>query len=148
LFLTNLLSILLAGGAVFAVLNLGGASVDGKDLTKKEQRKVYTYIGIGVLLIAVPLAAATISVARSSSAQSQISNLTQDWLEKNDSDLVLDAVDVFNKDVQITLHGTSDPVPLEELRVVLESAFPQMDEALLRINAAKLVPVPEAVAEE
>jgi hypothetical protein len=87
-------------------------------------------------------------VARSSSAQSQISNLTQDWLEKNDSDLVLDAVDVFNKDVQITLHGTSDPVPLEELRVVLESAFPQMDEALLRINVARLVSVPAAVAEE
>jgi uncharacterized hydrophobic protein (TIGR00271 family) len=148
LFLTNLMSILLAGGAVFAVLNLGGASVDGKDLTKERQRKVYTYIGIGVLLIAIPLAAATFTVARSSSAQSQISNLTQDWLEKTDSDLALDAVDVFNNDVQITLHGTSDPKPLEELREVLEEAFPQVDEALLRINASKVVPVPEAVVSE
>ena len=43
LFLTNLLSILLAGGLVFALLNLGSASVDDKDITKAAQRKAYKY---------------------------------------------------------------------------------------------------------
>ena len=42
LFLTNLLSILLAGGAVFALLNLGPASIKGRELTRGAQRKAYT----------------------------------------------------------------------------------------------------------
>ncbi len=148
LFLTNLLSILLAGGAVFALLNLGSASVAGRDLTQKKQRKVYRDIAIGVLLIAVPLAVATFSVAKSSAAQSQISDLTQEWLEENQSDLELDGVNVFSNNVEITLHGSSDPEPISELRAGLEEAYPQIDEASLRINVAKVVPVPETIVEE
>jgi uncharacterized hydrophobic protein (TIGR00271 family) len=148
LFLTNLLSILLAGGAVFALLNLGGASIASKDLNKAKQRRIYTYIAIGVLLITVPLALATFSVARSSSATSQISELTQEWLDETGSDLMLDEVKVFNRDVEVILHGSSDPTPLSELREVLESAFPEIDEAILRINNAKVLPVLQAAAKE
>lgn len=148
LFLTNLLSILLAGGAVFALLNLSGASIKGKDLSKTKQRKVYTYIGIGVLLVTVPLAVATFSVAKSSAVQSKISDLTQQWLEENQSDLELDGVNVFSNNVEIILHGSSDPEPLSELRAGLEEAYPQMDQAALRINVAKVVPVPETSVEE
>jgi uncharacterized hydrophobic protein (TIGR00271 family) len=148
LFLTNLLSILLAGGVVFAILNLSGAAVEGRDLTKERQRKVYTYIAIGVLLIAVPLAVATFSVARSSSAQSQISDVTLDWLDSNQSDLELDEVNVFNNNVEIILHGSARPEPISELREDLEEAFPQMEDATLRINVARSVPVPETTAEE
>jgi uncharacterized hydrophobic protein (TIGR00271 family) len=148
LFLTNLLSILLAGGAVFALLNLGGASVKGRDLTPEKQRKVYTYIGIGVLLITVPLAVATFTVAKSSAAQSQISDLTQEWLEENQSDLELDEVNVFSNNVEIILHGSSDPEPISELRASLEETYPQVGEASLRINVAKVVPIPETTGEE
>ena len=148
LFLTNLLSILLAGGAVLGLLNLGGASVKGRDLTKDRQRRVYTYIAIGVVLVTVPLAVATFRVAESSAAQSRISDLTQEWLEESGSDLELDGVQVFNNSVQISLHGSSDPEPISELRAGLEEAFPQMEEAMLRINAAKVIPVPEAAGEE
>ena len=70
---------------------------------------------------------------------SSSTELALDWLEKTESDLSLDEVNVFNKDVEIVLHGTSDPKPLADLREVLEEAFPQMDEALLRINVARTV---------
>ena len=148
LFLTNLFSILLAGGVVFAILNLGGAAVAGRDLTKEKQHRLYIYIAIGVLLISVPLAVATVSVAKSSAAQSKISNITADWLEDNQSDLELDEVNVFNNNVEITLHGSADPEPISELRAGLEEVFPQMDEAILRINSAKVIPVPETTGED
>ncbi len=148
LFLTNLLSILLAGGAVFALLNLGGASVKGRDLTREKQRRAYRYITIGVLLVALPLAVATFSVARSSSVQSEISYLTLDWIESNHLDLELDEVNVFNENVEIIVHGSTDPEPLSELRAGLEEAFPQVEEANLRINVARILPILEAAEEE
>lgn len=96
----------------------------------------------------MPLALATFSVARSSTAQSRVTDLTLDWLEDNESDLELDEVNVFNTSVGMVLHGSSEPEPLDDLRASLEEAFPQMEEANLRINVAKLVPVPEVVVEE
>jgi hypothetical protein len=99
-------------------------------------------------LVTVPLAVATFSVAKSSSAQSQISDVTLDWLDSNQSDLELDEVNVFNNNVEIILHGSANPEPISELREDLEEAFPQMEDATLRINVARSVPIPETTAEE
>jgi len=144
LFLTNLLSILLAGGAVFALLNLGGAAVEGRDLAKARERRVYAYIAIGVLLITMPLAVATFSVAKSSSAQLQIRHIILDWLDRNDIALELHEVNVFDQNVEIIVNGSAEPEPLAELRGSLESAFPQMEEAIMRIDVARTLPIPEA----
>lgn len=148
LFITNLLAILLAGGVVFALLNLSGASVAVRDLPPAKQRRVYAYIAIGVLLVSIPLAAATYRVAKISSTQSLIGEVTLNWLDRNQLDLELDGVNLLDNNVEIILHGSSGPEPLDELRKNLEEVFPQIEEAKLRINVAQSVPIPSMVAAE
>jgi hypothetical protein len=112
------------------------------------KRKLELHIAIGVLLIAVPLELATFSVAKSSRQQSQVTDITLDWLDRNDTPLELDGVNVFNKNVEIVLHGSVEPQAMSELAEELESAFPEMGEAKLQINVAGVLPVPRAVSEE
>lgn len=141
LFLTNLLSILLAGGFVFALLNLGHASVT-KDVTKEKQRKAYKYIGFAVLLVAIPLSLTTFKVTRDSVIQTRVHDVTADWLDSSNTDLELEDVTVFGKTVNITLNGSSDPESLEELGAAIRESSPRLDNAGLRIKVSKEIPVP------
>ena len=142
LFLTNLLSILLAGGAVFGLLNLGSAAIEGQDLTYEAKRKAYTYIVLGVLLVTVPLAITSYTVGRDSILQNQIIILTESWLNDSESNLELDQVRVFDNDVEIIVHGFSEPTELAELGEELETIFPEMEEANLDIRFSTKIPVP------
>ncbi|UCC51629.1 MAG: DUF389 domain-containing protein [Anaerolineaceae bacterium] len=148
LFLTNLLSILLAGGIVFLLLDLGGASFEERELTRARARRVYAFITLGVLLVTVPLAAATFRVAKNSANQSQIGEITLDWLDRNDIALELREVNVFNRDVEIIVNGSDEPEPISELREELESAFPQMEEVIMKIDVAEAILVPKITMEE
>ena len=71
LFLTNLLSILLAGGAVFAVLGLGAAVKS--DMSREKKRTAYQIVTLGVLLVAIPLTIATVRIGRDSEFSSPLS---------------------------------------------------------------------------
>jgi uncharacterized hydrophobic protein (TIGR00271 family) len=148
LFLTNLLSILLAGGIVFLILDLGGASLEKRELSRASARRVYAYIALGVLLVTVPLAAATFRVAKSSSQKSQVRDITLDWLDRNDIALELREVNVFNQGVEIIVNGSDEPEPITELREELESAFPQMEKAIMKIDVTEAVPIPEETSDE
>ena len=148
LFLTNLLSILLAGGIVFFILDLGGASLGKRDLTRASARRVYAYVALGVLLVTAPLAAATIRVAENSSHKSQIRDITLDWLDRNDIALELQKVNVLNQDVEIIVNGSDEPEPMEELREALDNAFPEMEEAIMKIDLGEAVLIPEKTSEE
>jgi uncharacterized membrane protein len=55
LFITNYLSILLAGGGVLALLGLGQAATTR--VTGTARRNAYIVIGVAVLIVAIPLAA-------------------------------------------------------------------------------------------
>jgi uncharacterized hydrophobic protein (TIGR00271 family) len=147
LFLTNLLSILLAGGAVFALLRLGPAAIEGQDLTREAQRKAYTYIAIGVLLVAIPLAITSYRVARDSLLQLQIINAAEGWLAESDTDVKLDQVHVFDRDVQIIVRGASDPPSATEFGQELERLFPKMEDANLDIRFSKEIQIPRSGAE-
>jgi len=101
LFITNLLSILLAGEGVFAILHLGKAAVAGQDLTRTAQHKAYTYIGIAVLLVAIPLGWTTYRVGRDAVLEYQMIAVTQEWLTESESELKLDDVHIFDNNVEI-----------------------------------------------
>jgi uncharacterized hydrophobic protein (TIGR00271 family) len=148
LFLTNLLSILLAGGIVFLILDLGSASIEQRELTRASARRVYAYIALGVLFVTILLAAATFRVAQISSHQSQIRDITLDWLDRNDIVLELHDVNVFNRDVEIIVNGSEDPEPISELREELESIFPQIEKTIMKINVVEAVPTPEIKTDE
>jgi len=143
LFLTNLLSILLAGGAVFALLNLGRAAIAGQDLTQEGRRKAYTYITIGVLLVAIPLALTTYRVGRDAFLESQVISVTEDWLVESESELKLAGVTVNGDDVRIVVHGFSEPQLIENLGADLSTQVPRLDNFTMSINVSRELPIPK-----
>jgi uncharacterized membrane protein len=141
LFLTNLFSILLAGGAVLGLLRLAPASIEGQDLTRERRRRVYTYIAFGILLVTVPLSLTSYRVSQDSLTQLQIIDITDRWLIESDSDLVLDQVHVFDKDVDIIVRGFSDPPSTTELGQEIEILFPKIEDAKLDIRISREIPI-------
>lgn len=149
LFITNLLSILLAGGFVFALLNLSKASVTNtKDVAKEKQRKAYKYIGFALLLVAIPLSITTFQVARDSVLQTRINDVAESWLSSSETDLNLHDVTVFGNTVNIALNGSSDPESLDELGAAIRGISPRLDDVGLRISVSKDVPVPTSGSED
>jgi uncharacterized membrane protein len=141
LFLTNLFSILLAGGAVLGLLRLAPASIEGQDLARERRRRVYTYIAFGILLVTVPLSLTSYRVSQDSLTQLQIIDITDRWLIESDSDLVLDQVHVFDKDVDIIVRGFSDPPSTTELGQEIEILFPKIEDAKLDIRISREIPI-------
>lgn len=148
LFVTNLLSILLAGGAVFALLGLGQAAVESRDLSQRAERRVYTYIAMGVLLVAIPLSLTTFRVAKDSSTQLQARQLALEWIDSSEIEHVLNQVTSNDGDLLIELNGPQDRIPVLELAQRLEEAIPNLNSATLRINYAKDVPIRQVAGEE
>ena len=141
LFLTNLLSILLAGGLVFAVLGLSGASIKDKDITKATQRKAYKYILIGVLLVAIPLGVTTYRVTRDSLWQNRAQTVIATWLADSGNEQELESVKVFGNAMNITLSGTEDLLAVDELGQALQDMNAHIDDVTVKINQAKEIPV-------
>lgn len=102
-------------GAVFALLNLGPVSIKGREITREGQRKAYIYIGLGVLLVTIPLAINGYRVTRETYLEWQIIPIAEEWLRASDSDLKLDDVNVFGDEVEVVLNGSSDPPPWYQL---------------------------------
>jgi uncharacterized membrane protein len=146
LFLTNFLSILLAGGAVFALLNLGQAAIEEQDLTQEGRRKAYTYITVGVLLVAIPLAITTYRVGRDSILEAQVISVTEDWLVESESELLLAGVTVNGDDVRILVHGFREPKMIEQLGADLYAQVPSLDEYTMAINLSREMPIPKGKA--
>ena len=78
LFLTNFFSILLAGGGVFALLGLSKASMD--QMTGPARRRVLWLIGLGTLLVIIPLTATSIQTGRDGILQFQTRQASEAWL--------------------------------------------------------------------
>jgi hypothetical protein len=100
---------------VFALLNLGPVSIKGREITREGQHKAYIYIGLGVLLVTIPLAINGYRVARETYLEWQIIPIAEEWLRASDSDLKLDDVNVFGDEVEVVLNGSSDPLPWYQL---------------------------------
>ena len=134
LFVTNFLSILLAGGAVFALLGLGQASIASRELPPKAERRVYRYIALGVILVALPLALTTFRVAQDSYLQVRAKQITSEWIELIETDHELNQVTANQGDLLIELNGPQEPPTVSELANQLEEALPQLETATLRIH--------------
>ncbi|UCE88503.1 MAG: TIGR00341 family protein [Pseudomonadota bacterium] len=124
LFLTNLLSILLAGGAVFALLGLGAAVTSGMSHLKK--RTAYQIIVLGVLLVAIPLTIATTRVARDSIAQARITTIVDQWMSQYPTGFVIKSVLVSGNTAKIIVSGTERPSTIEDLGAEIQSQIKQI----------------------
>ena len=130
LFLTNLLSILLAGGAVFALLGLGAAVTS--DMSHLRKRTAYQIVTVGVVLIAIPLAIATTRVARDSVAQARITTLVNQWVKQYPSDIVIKSVLVSGNTAKVIISGTEKPSTIEDLGAEIQSEVKRIAKVELR----------------
>jgi uncharacterized membrane protein len=103
-FLTNFLSILLAGGAVLALLGLSTASTEG--LRSAARRRAFILIVIGVLLVVVPLATTTKQVYEHALISRDTALLAQEWMAETDYDI--SRVAVSGDQVELVIFGSGD----------------------------------------
>lgn len=130
LFMTNFLSILLAGGLVFWVMGLQTAATE--EMSHFNRRKAYRIIAVGVILIAIPLATTSIKVARDSINQVKITTIANEWVGQSDSDFVIKSVLVSGDTADIVISGTDQPNDITSLGSEIQSEIDRITEVDLR----------------
>ena len=124
LFLTNLLSILMAGGCVFALLGLHKAVT--VILSHVNKRRVYSIITLGLLLIAIPLTITSIRVTHDTIAQAKITRITNQWVSQYPGDFVITSVYIYGDYVKIIISGSDKPSSIEDLGAKIKSNIKQI----------------------
>jgi uncharacterized hydrophobic protein (TIGR00271 family) len=117
LFLTNLLSILLAGGGVLALLGLGAAAT--QDLHGHRRRNAFLVIALGVLLVSLPLAATSIRLTRETLTEYGTIQVVREWLAQ--SGYEPERIDAHGGVVRLGIWGEGDLPPLSDLEAAIES---------------------------
>ena len=120
LFLTNLVSIILAAMIVFALT--GFAPVSKMKENAIEIKRVAMTVVIAVILIAIPLAFTVTSVLATAARQTNAQNAVETWLEPT-PDLVLNSVEVKGSNVSIILTGAQGFPEVPDLEDALAEAF-------------------------
>ncbi len=142
LFLTNFLSILLAGGGVFALLGLSAAST--KELADAARRKAFIYIAIGILLVTIPLGLTSYNVARETIIESETQDLTEQWLQ--DTAFVISDIEAKGDIVTVIISGFGDPPPIDTLGEDFQQAVGPDIRIRLRIIPSQSVIYPEVAS--
>ena len=111
LFLTNFLSILLAGGAVLALLGLRRASVKG--LEGHTRRNAYLLIVLVLVLVIIPLGTTTAGIFQQRQIEKETVQLAYKWVA--DKDYSIRRVQVVEDQVILEIYGTGQRPDLSEL---------------------------------
>jgi uncharacterized hydrophobic protein (TIGR00271 family) len=111
LFLTNFLSILLAGGGTLALLGLSAAS--NKKLNADARRKAFIFITIGILLVAVPLGITTWQVFEENLAEGVTKQVAQEWVDQTGYEV--SRIEADGDRITLTINGSGNRPTLSEL---------------------------------
>ena len=122
LFLTNFLSILLAGGGVFALLGLSKASMSKLEGTSR--RNAFLLIALGTMLVIIPLAATSINTGRAGLIQFHATQATKEWLADSEAYELVDVKSTANA-VEVRISGDGSLPPTEELITSMASRTEQ-----------------------
>jgi uncharacterized hydrophobic protein (TIGR00271 family) len=117
LFVTNFLSILLAGGGTLALLGLGVAAT--KKLDTGARRRAFSLVAFGVLLVIIPLGVTTYRVFQESLTELATKNVAQEWTAETDFEVA--RVDANGNQVNIVINGSGAAPALPELGDTLAS---------------------------
>jgi len=117
LFITNFLSILLAGGATFIALGLSAASID--EVKTNIRRKAFVFIIIGTLLVRSQLAITSYKVARESNLEYRAQEIAQKWLDQTGFDLI--KLKVMKNHIALVITGSGEIPPLSDFVTDLNS---------------------------
>jgi uncharacterized hydrophobic protein (TIGR00271 family) len=143
LFLTNFVSILLAGGGMFALLGLSAATT--KELAGPARRKAFIYVALGALIVAIPLAATSIQVARESIAEFQTRRFTRQWL--SDTTFDVNRIDAAGGEIEIVISGFGEPPPLPDLAADLQSSLGPDVKVKLKVVPSQVLRFPEPASD-
>jgi uncharacterized hydrophobic protein (TIGR00271 family) len=111
LFITNFLSILLAGGGVLMLLGLGRAATH--DVKGKARRNAFIAIGLSVLIVTVPLAITGSRIATDTRAQVVSTEVVGAWLAK--TDYKIRDIQASGSQINIIIIGHGDPPVFADL---------------------------------
>ena len=117
LFVTNFLSILLAGGGTLALLGLGVAAT--KKLDTGARRRAFSLVAFGVLLVIIPLGVTTYRVFQESLTELATKNVAQEWVDETDFEV--SRVKAKGNQVNIVINGSGAAPALPELGDTLAS---------------------------
>jgi len=120
LFLTNLVSIILAAMIVFALT--GFAPVSRMKKNASQIKQVAFAVSLAALVIAIPLAFTVSSVITSAAHQAAAKKATTEWLVDSD-ELELVSVTVKGDQVDVVLAGSEGIPPIEDLADALTSSL-------------------------
>lgn len=143
LFITNLLSILLAGGATLMLLGLSAASTD--EMTQTIRRKAFAVIFFGTLLVAVPLAITSINVAQKSRLEYQARETAHEWLAQTGFDLI--KLEVVRNRLELVITGSGEPPSLSEYGVNLRSNVDKETQIKLNVISTRAEQYPKQALE-
>jgi uncharacterized hydrophobic protein (TIGR00271 family) len=111
LFLTNFLSILLAGGAVLALLGLRRAAVKG--LEGHTRRNAYLLIVLALALVIIPLGTTTVGIFQQRQMEKETVQLAYQWVANKDYSIR--RIQVIEDQVILEIYGTGERPVLSEL---------------------------------
>ena len=120
LFLTNLVSIILAAMVVFALT--GFAPVSRMQENANEIKRIALTVSIAAILIAIPLAFTVSSVITTAANQANAQEAVEGWLEDSPA-LELYRVEVKGSDVSIVVTGAENIPPIQDAEDALSESF-------------------------
>ena len=143
LFLTNFVSILLAGGGTLALLGLSAASTH--ELTGKARRKAFLSVAIGALIIAIPLAATTVQVGQETMAERQIESAAKQWLA--DTQFEVSKVTANGNQIEVVVIGSGDPPAFTGLDGNLPTVLRQPTKVIFKFFPSTEISFPDIVSD-
>ncbi len=120
LFLTNLVSIILAASLVFVLT--GFALIAKLEENREKMKTVIFTVLLGALIVMVPLAFTSEGILTSASRQSTAQTVTEEWLGDQES-LRLNRVEVKGNEVDIVITGEGDVPSVSSLNEQLSESF-------------------------
>lgn len=120
LFLTNLVSIILAGAVVFLIT--GFAPLVEIRANREKMRTVLVTVALGALIIIVPLAFTSEGILASATRQATTQEVTSEWIDEEPG-LRLARVEITGSEVEAIVSGQGDLPSVTELQYMLEEAL-------------------------
>ena len=121
LFLTNFLSILLAGGAVLALLGLHRAAV--KELEGHNRRNAYLLVVAAIVLVIIPLGTTSLGIFQQRQMEKEAVQLTHQWIV--DTGYSIRRVKVVDDQIDLEIYGSGERPALSELGDQLSASLNQ-----------------------
>ena len=111
LFLTNFLSILLAGGGVLALLGLSAVAV--KELGPNARRNAFAVVILGIILVTIPLGMSTTRIYQQKLIKRETFQLAEAWVAGTDYG-IRDVI-VTGNQITLAIYGSGERLELSEL---------------------------------